>query len=404
MRQNHLSLNTCYLLILFNPLLLPVTISAQSTKIKPSKLLQLCTASQCGNLRKVKKCLRKNPTLINQLCTDPTSTFSGTALHYAVGPKSHPKLDVLAYLFMNGCDPTTANHTGDTPLHYALRFGKDPAIIAALINAGSPLTSQDDSGATPLHCALFSGNSDNIQLLLANRAPLDILNKKNFPAAFQIPNPKYFPRNGTAALFIAQIVRCARIFHDTEDKVSYIEQPVNKEISPQAQLLGFKTLVETCELKSLMTLHEALICNNQKPDFLEALLVQSGVLKLHKQKKPQQDVPKKNFLKKIPEKAPEKTPEEKREDETKKKNLRLYEKPSSFCALLCKHWLKMPQKIVSHVETGKLDAVLENLKTVMPSTKMHTKLLMCICKRLNGIILSRELKSQKNADLLFGFV
>lgn len=372
-------------------------LSAQAIKKgNVSDLAKLCMASRSGNLRTVKKCLRKNPTLINQYFTDPTSTFKGTPLHYAVGPKSTTKTDILAYLIMNGCALTSKSHNNDTPLHCALRFEKAPDVIETFIDAGSPLSAQNKFGETPLHCALFSGIIDNIVPLLVNGAPLDIANNKGLPAKFQTPNPKYFPRHSTTVTFIAQLAHYARLFHDAEDQVAYITKPIDTRITPQAQLLGFETLVETCDLPTLIKLHKELIYKN--PEFLETLLIESCLLKPLKKKKPT-NIPRKNFIKTDQIVA---THEEKKDEEINE-NLVRYEKTSCFETLLCKHWLKTPCKIIPYVEAGKLDNVIKQLKIHMPSTKMHMKLLVCLCDRIKKLTLLKELRNKQHSDTAFCF-
>ena len=372
-----------YLLILFTLLMTHHTRAAQSTKEKAPELQKLCMASRHGNLYIVKKCLRRNPTLINQKFTDTTSTFTGTALHYAVGPKGSAKPEILTYLINNGGNLCSTNHIGDTPLHCAVRSYKNPHIVEILVNAGSHLSQQNTYGETPLHYALFSGHIENITLLLIKGAPLDVTNNKGFSAERQLPNPKIIPRTSPKADFIAQLVRCARKFKDSTDKVGAITTPVDKDITAYTQQLWFRTLVETCELATLTQLHHEILHEQKNPALLETLLMASKILKPHTPKK---HTPEKPSLKK-----------------DSKDKLLPYATTSSFHALLCHFWLKMPNKIIPYIEEGKLNDILGCLKIHLPSTKVHANLLACICKKLDALMLLHELQQQQACDVAFGF-
>ena len=58
---------------------------------------------------------------------------------------------------------------GYTPLHIATRTG-NPAVVRALIVAGSDVKATTSSGATPLHFAAAAGNADVVRALLAKGA------------------------------------------------------------------------------------------------------------------------------------------------------------------------------------------------------------------------------------------
>ena len=56
-----------------------------------------------------------------------------------------------------GSEPNARNRYGETPLHMAAKFGKAPAVIAALKKAGADLKAKDKKDRTPLHtAAVFS--------------------------------------------------------------------------------------------------------------------------------------------------------------------------------------------------------------------------------------------------------
>ena len=68
--------------------------------------------------------------------------------------RESPALEALAYrgmLFTAPADPDLPDWTGDTdtPLHWAARSNKNPAVIEALLNAGAGPNARDRNGKTP---------------------------------------------------------------------------------------------------------------------------------------------------------------------------------------------------------------------------------------------------------------
>ena len=83
--------------------------------------------------------------------------------------------DVAACL-ASGADPKTVDEQGDTPLHWAAAFSKNPAVIAALLDAGAAINVRTPWGNTPLHLAVdrsFSPNPDAITMLLDSGADIE---------------------------------------------------------------------------------------------------------------------------------------------------------------------------------------------------------------------------------------
>ena len=76
-------------------------------------------------------------------------------------------------------DPNARGDKGRTPLHAAVMFSMEPAVVAALSKAGAELDALDDEGRTPLHLAGVFGKSPVIVSVLVNAgAGLDALDGK----------------------------------------------------------------------------------------------------------------------------------------------------------------------------------------------------------------------------------
>ena len=58
-----------------------------------------------------------------------------------------------------GGSPNARNRYDETPLHMAAKFGKTPAVVAALKKAGVDLNARDKKGRTPLHTAAVFGKT-----------------------------------------------------------------------------------------------------------------------------------------------------------------------------------------------------------------------------------------------------
>ena len=85
--------------------------------------------------------------------------------------------DVSACL-ASGVGPKTVDEHGDTPLHWAAAFNKNPAVIATLLDAGADIKAQGKLGWTPLHSATyFRNNPAVIPLLLDAGAEIEARNE-----------------------------------------------------------------------------------------------------------------------------------------------------------------------------------------------------------------------------------
>ena len=59
----------------------------------------------------------------------------------------------VAACLASGADPKTGDKHGNTPLHWAAAFNKNPAVITALLNAGADPKARNEDGMTPWDCA-----------------------------------------------------------------------------------------------------------------------------------------------------------------------------------------------------------------------------------------------------------
>lgn len=98
-------------------------------------------------------------------------------LYYAIDrPDS---LEVVEFLLKKGAKPNFRNFLGDTSLHGAARFNKDPKVHQALLNYGANVNARDNAGNTPLHGATHLKNSFSVLItLLQNGADPDIRNTR----------------------------------------------------------------------------------------------------------------------------------------------------------------------------------------------------------------------------------
>lgn len=96
--------------------------------------------------------------------------FDGsTVLHGAVGMN---RLECVKVLLKHGADATIADQKGQTPLHKATIFLRDPAeMIAALLEAGAPAGVRDAEGKTALDYAVEKGSEAAAGLLRKRAAP-----------------------------------------------------------------------------------------------------------------------------------------------------------------------------------------------------------------------------------------
>ena len=81
-------------------------------------------------------------------------------------------LTVVETLIAAGADVNARADDGETPLHAATKFNRNPAVIEVLLAAGADPTPRDNSGDTLLHTAVRFNNMAMIGFLLAAGANL----------------------------------------------------------------------------------------------------------------------------------------------------------------------------------------------------------------------------------------
>jgi ankyrin repeat protein len=83
-------------------------------------------------------------------------------------------LELVKFLIANGADVNAKGLCGDTPLHYAAKFG-NIELVKFLVSKGAGINVNDDYDNTPLHGA--SGSDKVFKFLVANGADVNAKNK-----------------------------------------------------------------------------------------------------------------------------------------------------------------------------------------------------------------------------------
>jgi ankyrin repeat protein len=127
-------------------------------------------AAMRGDLKKVRKLLKKNPTLIAS-----KNKNGWMPLHY-VAMYGHK--DVAESLLVYGADVNAKTNGGQTPLHNTMPL--DRIGIAELLLANGAMVNIKDKygGNTPLHTAAAWGHKDAVELLLAHGAAINAQDDK----------------------------------------------------------------------------------------------------------------------------------------------------------------------------------------------------------------------------------
>ncbi len=128
---------------------------------------------QRAGVADISRCLKvKNP--------NARDGYGRTPLHYAAKYSRTPA--VVTALLKAGADPNARGKRfgfGGTPLHYAAWYNKTPAIVTALLKAGAEVNTRDKFGWTHLHtAAVFSKTPAVVSTLLDTGADPAVKDKK----------------------------------------------------------------------------------------------------------------------------------------------------------------------------------------------------------------------------------
>ncbi|MCE2993823.1 MAG: ankyrin repeat domain-containing protein [Alphaproteobacteria bacterium] len=108
--------------------------------------------------------------------SDEGFAYNYTPLHWAAyrvhETDSSDHLAVATLLIQNGVELNAQDHSGQTPLHWAIRAGNTD-IATLLIKNGAELNAQDHLGQTPLYWAIRAGNAYIVKLLIEEGADVN---------------------------------------------------------------------------------------------------------------------------------------------------------------------------------------------------------------------------------------
>ena len=96
---------------------------------------------------------------VNAACT-----FGCTILHHA-SSRYKPQPDVVRLIIANGANVNARHNSGQTPLHWSVRWGGHRDIAELLLTSGADVNAKDKRDRTPLDIALEQGYTEIIDLL-----------------------------------------------------------------------------------------------------------------------------------------------------------------------------------------------------------------------------------------------
>ena len=91
-----------------------------------------------------------------------------TPLHFAARYSKNPV--VIEALLKAGADPKARDEDQETPLLHGAAWNKNPAVVQVLLAAGADVQARDEDQETPLHGAAWNKNPAVVQVLLAGGA------------------------------------------------------------------------------------------------------------------------------------------------------------------------------------------------------------------------------------------
>jgi len=124
----------------------------------------LHAAAGC-NMMNVVKALVKAGADINAT----EDVFKRTPLHWAAR-SNYIDIDTIKFLLKKGADINAIDACGETPLHFAIRYGNESVVNALLAQEGINVNIADIDGMTPLHQAVFYNYTNIVNALLKKEA------------------------------------------------------------------------------------------------------------------------------------------------------------------------------------------------------------------------------------------
>ncbi|MBC6415998.1 MAG: ankyrin repeat domain-containing protein [Bdellovibrionales bacterium] len=139
-------------------------------------------------MKKLKSFILKTSLFLNPLflinfsfANDFRDNKGNPSFFFAVEAKDVERIENLIAL---GFDVNERDDRGQTPLHYASRYGILNKVVKALLKAGAEVNATDKNGYTPLHITSLYGsdNLDVMKTLLEAKAEVNVKdNKGNTP-------------------------------------------------------------------------------------------------------------------------------------------------------------------------------------------------------------------------------
>lgn len=109
---------------------------------------------------------------VSSVVTKDKTVFPGAALFHPIVNRNKK---LVAALIDRGIDLTATNENGDTALHVAAAKPANIEIATMLLSAGSDVNALGHGGTTPLHCAAGTADTQMVEILLACKANIAVL-------------------------------------------------------------------------------------------------------------------------------------------------------------------------------------------------------------------------------------